>query len=299
MTEAPSPESGRPASQDTPFPTRRAMRDAQTVQTRPARTLAPRSAYVARGTAPAFPAPPTKRRSASPQRRIAAFLTVFLVPGIFVTTSIPAWAFDGGDAGSDQSVVSADAQSVDSLSAGAADVARSSFDATTSEELAAQKLAAKLRAQQASYTSSVGGSDGAFSVVGPRAPGDDYPFRSSYGLSPLSYVARQCTDFVAWRLNRDAGVTGGNWKYVWSNLTPGGGNASEWASAWKSHGWKTSKTPVAGSVAWFYGNHVAYVKSVGDKTVSLEEYNWGGSRSYHTRTVAWSDVALFLYPPPR
>lgn len=79
---------------------------------------------------------------------------------------------------------------------------------------------------------------------------------------------------------------------------PGGGSAYAWAGQWASHGWETSSTPVPGAVAWFNGNHVAYVQSVNaDGTVSLEEYNWGNDHAYHARTVPASSVALFLYPP--
>jgi len=111
-------------------------------------------------------------------------------------------------------------------------------------------------------------------------------------------VYGQCVDFVAWRLNRDAGVTGGNWRWTWSNLTPGGGDASQWANAWSGHGWATGNKPVVGAVAWFNYNHVAYVQSVSaGGSVVLEEYNWMGSSAYHTRTVPASEVPLFLYPP--
>jgi surface antigen len=103
---------------------------------------------------------------------------------------------------------------------------------------------------------------------------------------------------VAWRLNRDAGATNGNWRWTWQTLTPGGGDASNWASEWQNHGWATSDTPIVGAVAWFDYNHVAYVQSVNDDgTVSLEEYNWGGSHAYNTRTIPAGDVNLFLYPP--
>jgi peptidoglycan DL-endopeptidase CwlO len=81
-------------------------------------------------------------------------------------------------------------------------------------------------------------------------------------------------------------------------MTPGRGSAGGWASAWNSHGWQTSNVPIPGAIAWT-SSHVAYVKSVnGDGTVNLEEYNWGGSASYHTRTVPFGAVSLYLYPPP-
>ena len=137
------------------------------------------------------------------------------------------------------------------------------------------------------------------SYPGKRALGDDYPWRSAgYGLSPLNYYYRQCVDFVAWRLNRDAGVTSAPWKWNWSSLTPNGGDASQWKAAWQTHGWKTSATPVVGAVAWFVGNHVAYVNSIKGSNVVIEEYNGTSSRAYAMRTIPIDTVGRFLYPPP-
>ncbi|MBD8535651.1 CHAP domain-containing protein [Plantibacter sp. CFBP 13570] len=142
------------------------------------------------------------------------------------------------------------------------------------------------------------------------AAGDDYPWPNEApdteggGLSPLRYYYRECVDFVAWRLNRDAGVTAAPWKWDWSTLTPMGGNAIDWPDSWAKNGWATSLTPRAGSVAWWgtsagsYG-HVAYVQAVNpDGTVVLEEYNWGRPKHmYGTRTVPATSVDLFLYAP--
>jgi surface antigen len=137
------------------------------------------------------------------------------------------------------------------------------------------------------------------SAPGARAPGDDYPWRTAGNtLSPLGYYYRQCVDFVAWRLNRDAGVTSAPWKWTWSTLTPGGGDASQWKAAWVNHGWTTSATPIVGSVAWFVGNHVAYVNRVEGSNVVIEEYNGESSRAYAMRTIPISSVGRFLYPPP-
>jgi surface antigen len=131
-----------------------------------------------------------------------------------------------------------------------------------------------------------------------RQPGDDYPWPyAANTLSPLGYYYRQCVDFVAWRLNRDQGVTSAPWKWTWSNLTPGGGDASQWEKAWISHGWTTSATPVVGSVAWFVGDHVAYVHSIDGANVTIEEYNGTASRSYAIRTIPITSVGRFLYPP--
>ena len=146
----------------------------------------------------------------------------------------------------------------------------------------------------------------AYDASGARELGDDYPWPyekadvEGGGLSPLNYYYRECVDFVAWRLNRDAGSTAAPWKYTWKDLTPNGGDASMWASNWRSHGWATGSDPVPGSVAWFNGNHVAYVKAVTDDgQVVIEEYNHGSSHKYGIRTIPVSQVALFLYAPPR
>ena len=131
-----------------------------------------------------------------------------------------------------------------------------------------------------------------------KQPGDDYPWRlAGDSLSPLGYYYRQCVDFVAWRLNRDQGVTSAPWKWTWSNLTPNGGDASQWEKAWISHGWTTSATPIVGSVAWFVGDHVAYVHSIDGANVTIEEYNGMSSLAYAMRTIPISSVGRFLYPP--
>ena len=224
-------------------------------------------------------------------QRVFGLFTFIMIPGFLLATSIPALAAGTTPFGDDTVVTlaapetSVEGQSVSVTAGAATQVSRSAFTADTHAQIVARQ-AAQARA-------------GAYSTVGPQQAGDDYPWRASGGgLSPLGYVTRQCTDFVAWRINRDHGTTG-PFAYVWANMTPNGGSASRWASAWNSNGWQTSNTPVTGAVAWFNGNHVAYVKSVnGDGTVSLEEYNWNGDASYHTRTIAATEVALFLYPPP-
>ena len=217
--------------------------------------------------------------------------TFIMITSFLLATSIPALAAGTTAFGDDMAIelaapkTSTEGQTVSaSAQAATTQVARTTFTADTHAQIVARQ-AAQARA-------------GAYSTVGPQQAGDDYPWRASGGgLSPLGYVTRQCTDFVAWRINRDHGTTG-PYAYVWANMTPNGGSAGRWASAWNANGWQTSNTPVNGAVAWF-GGHVAYVKSVnGDGTVTLEEYNWNGDASYHTRTIDAASVNLFLYPPP-
>ncbi len=248
--------------------------------------------------APGFPPPapvvvvvrPAVKKRPTTQRVLGLF-TFLMVPGFLLASSIPAIAAGTNPFGDDISAqlaapkVSDEGQTVAITSTAATEVTRGTFSAESHAQVVARQ-AATARA-------------GAYSTVKPQQAGDDYPWRASGGgLSPLGYVTRQCTDFVAWRINRDHGTTN-PFAYVWANMTPNGGSASRWAKAWNANGWQTSNTPVPGAVAWFNGNHIAYVKDVNsDGTVNLEEYNWGGDASYHTRTISASEVALFLYPPP-
>jgi len=229
-------------------------------------------------------------------KRFLGLITLLVIPGFLLATSLPALAVSMTPE-EELSLISgaqstANLQSAASESTATLAVERGAFTAETHEQLAARKAAIAKAARVAAARA------GAYRTVGPAAAGDDYPFRTSGGgLSPLGYVVRQCTDFVAWRLNRDRG-TPGPYSLVWSNMTPGGGSAGGWPRAWNNHGWQTSTTPINGAVA-YQGNHVAYVKSVnGDGTVTVEEYNWGGSASYHTRTVSVGSFSLYLYPPP-
>ena len=247
------------------------------------------------------------------QNPVIVLFTLLVIPGFIASASLPAYAFVA--AGSEHeaeitqhaseledAVAPTQALTIDTSVAGAV-IARDTIGATTSAELQAKEVAAAaLAAYTARQAAIASGGSGTLSgtVTGARVAGDDYPWPgASDTLSPLNYYYRQCVDFVAFRLNRDAGVTSAPWKYVWSNLTPGGGNASEWKRAWESKGWVTSNTPVVGAVAWFNGNHVAYVKEIVGDNVIIEEYNGMAKRAYAIRTIPSSSVAKFLYPPPR
>lgn len=215
------------------------------------------------------------------------------VGGMMAVAGLPAYAATSAQTNTTPPVTRADAQSVDADLSVAASGVRDSFTATTPEELAAAATAALQVASRASISSTY-----TYTDPGPRQGGDDYPFRGQEGLSPMNYYMGECVDFVAWRLNRDAGSTGEPFKWVWSNLTPGGGSATGWTSAWQNHGWPVSGTPVAGAVAVTQYDHVAYVKEVyGDGTVLIEEYNYGNYHQYGQRVIAASSVNAFLYPP--
>ena len=138
----------------------------------------------------------------------------------------------------------------------------------------------------------------AAAVVASQPMSNDYPWKYSSGLNPeLRYSYRNCTDFVAWRLNKQAGRTSAPWRYTWGNLTPAGGNAYQWASQFPG---KVNSTPAIGAVAWWGSSvggglgHVAIVSQVlSDGSVIVEEYNWGvrlGYSTRHTRAQAYIHI---------
>lgn len=260
----------------------------------------PARAYARATPPPAAPRPRATAKIRASRKPLAKLLTLVAIPAIFLTTALPSYAFapqasvavvSGASAGEAQRVTVAAAAAAVSISA-------DGFSSTSQAEI--DEIEARRQADLAAEAAASAG----FAVYGIRAEGDDYPWPTAAtddqggGLSPLGYYYRECVDFVAWRLNRDAGAAGSPWKWTWSKLTPGGGNGSAWAGNWAAQGRPTGKTPVVGAVATFNYNHVAYVQSVpGDGTVVLEEYNWMSSHAYHTRTIPISDVKLFLYPP--
>jgi len=228
---------------------------------------------------------PTRRA----RRRVTAVLTVPIVAGVIAVSALPSYGFaaspsvavSAADTSSGQQAI-APVASAATLAQGAS---RDGFSSLSVQQQREER-ATSYRAAMADVS---------------RFIGDDYPFKDlgAGGLSPLNYALANCTDFVAWRLNRDAGSTGGPWLMPWSYLTPSGGNAYQWASNWEAHGWIVSAVPVVGSVAWFSGlDHVAYVAKVnGNGTVLIEEYNNNVRYTYDTRTISVGS-ATYLYPPP-
>lgn len=276
---------------------RRALRQAQASvhASRAARDRAPRAARPEKAPRDAVAASQVKKL----RERLTAGGVMVLVGGLFAGVALPAYA-DSGSGG--VAVVATHAHGAQALGVkgttldAASTVARDSYSATSAEDLRAL-YASALRQKNLS----------AFLASGSASQGNDYPWPSELsrnqggGLSPLGYYYRECVDFVAWRLNRDAGASAaGPYVWTWSNLTPSGGNASQWKAAWLNHGWPTGATPKVGAVAWFPGqNHVAYVSGILQSgQIVIDEYNMGGMHEYDQRVIDPSTVE-FLYAPPR
>ena len=305
------------------LPSRRELRNAPARQGKPARQgnavkQVSQAKQVKRGK-PAKPgkqAPPTfvqprdsayptnrvivVRRAAAPVRkrkRGSGVLTILAVIGLFGSVAIPAYAFApnlDADTETVQNAVGNDTALTVADTASVTTAVRGQFRATTADTLKNQRRTSFIAANFAAYMAS-----------GAREKGDDYPWFSELsnnqggGLSPLNYFYRECVDFVAWRLNRDAGSTSAPFLWTWSTLTPTGGNAYQWKYAWTKKGWPTSTTPIAGAVAWYSYGHIAYVKSVNtDGTITVEDYNQSGMHIYDQRVVPANDAQLYLYPPP-
>lgn len=118
--------------------------------------------------------------------------------------------------------------------------------------------------------------------------GDNYP--EPWRSAPLGayndtwgYSTRYCPSWVAWALHDRN-------KFEMPRAI---GHAANWG-IWASGKYPVNRTPAAGAVAWWrastaypYG-HVAWVRAVSGSTVTIEEYNYGGSPTWHVRTIAAS-----------
>jgi surface antigen len=128
-----------------------------------------------------------------------------------------------------------------------------------------------------------------------QAPVDDYPVGLKNApqdslVDPWKFYNRECTSFVAWRLNHLGGVAfndyflGAHW-----------GNASHWKAAANSVGITVDNSPVPGAVAWWAAGsagssrgHVAWVQSVGGSSITIEEYNYVHEGGYSIRVISSS-----------
>jgi len=244
----------------------------------------------------------TRRRAASGtadagvkplRQRLFGVGVMVLVGGLFAVLALPAYADNDGATLHAAAAVQTQKVAVEKAAASTVITsARDGYTATSAADLKSLYAAAMREQNIEAYLQS-----------GAKAKGDDYPWYAELsrnqggGLSPLGYYYRECVDFVAWRLNRDAGTTSAPFKWTWSKLTPNGGDGRQWKGAWLAHGWPTGTTPVPGSVAWFGDNHVAYVNGILDNgQVLIEEYNYT-PHAYDTRVINAGD-AYYLYAPP-
>jgi surface antigen len=124
---------------------------------------------------------------------------------------------------------------------------------------------------------------------------DDYPTRLKTApqdslVDPWQFYNRECTSFVAWRLNSENQVAftdywqGQHW-----------GNDSNWKKAAIALHIPVDNNPTRGAVAWWSAGsagssvgHVAWVQKAGDGAITIEEYNYLHRGGYDTRTISSS-----------
>ncbi|HET7380756.1 MAG TPA: CHAP domain-containing protein [Gaiellales bacterium] len=95
--------------------------------------------------------------------------------------------------------------------------------------------------------------------------------------SSRGYGYRNCTDYVAWRLQK---------RGIPLAMFTGLGDGGDWAKAAAARGIVVNARPAVGSAAVQPGEpgHVAYVDSVRGATITVSEYNKKGDGTYDTRT---------------
>ena len=138
---------------------------------------------------------------------------------------------------------------------------------------------------------------------------DDYPSNLKNAtqdsrVDPWNFYNRECTSFVAWRLNHDLGIAFHNWYkgYHW-------GDAAIWKRAAVDSGVPVDNVARKGDVAWWAkgspgssSGHVAWVTAVTSTSISIEEYNYATRGGYGQRTIArtsskWPSGLIHLGKP--
>jgi surface antigen len=136
--------------------------------------------------------------------------------------------------------------------------------------------------------------------AGGYVRGNDYPYSCIDCVDPWNFYTRECTSFVAHRMNNTLGV------YFSNNMNGGHfGDAEHWDDNAAYLGWRVDHTPKVNAIAQWNANesgassggHVAFVAAVNaDHTITTEEYNWG-DWAYHTRTISITAVPRYIHVP--
>lgn len=122
---------------------------------------------------------------------------------------------------------------------------------------------------------------------------DDYPYPhdSPDSADPWGFFKRECTSFVAYRLNK---VT------RFSNFMRGGhfGDAAHWDDNARAIGLRVNRHPAVGAVmvrnSGTFG-HVAIVAKVRGGRFLVEQYNAGGTHTYSRQWMQRSPVITFIH----
>ena len=122
---------------------------------------------------------------------------------------------------------------------------------------------------------------------------NDYPFQNASpdGVDPWAFDCRECTSFVAFRLNKLKA-------FRFHNTMQGGrfSDGGNWDDNARALGFRVDKRPTVGSVmvrdsgTW---GHVAIVARVTPQRFLVEEYNHDTSHGYGQRWISRAAGAEF------
>jgi len=138
---------------------------------------------------------------------------------------------------------------------------------------------------------------------------DDYPSNLKSAaqdsrVDPWNFYNRECTSFVAWRLNHDVGIAFHNWYqgHHW-------GDAAIWKRAALDSRVPVDGVAQRGAIAWWAAGspgsssgHVAWVTGVTSSSITIEEYNYATRGGYGKRTISttsskWPSAFIHLGKP--
>jgi surface antigen len=112
--------------------------------------------------------------------------------------------------------------------------------------------------------------------TGTVCPDDNWGPPASAVNPQSSYDYRNCTDYVAWKVEQTDHVM------VPRNM----GNASNWGTYFRGKGNPPTSIPIVGAIAWVPGgDHVAFVEAVSSdgQSVTVSEYN----EQYRPGYISW------------
>ncbi|KAI0019743.1 hypothetical protein F4780DRAFT_430732 [Xylariomycetidae sp. FL0641] len=139
--------------------------------------------------------------------------------------------------------------------------------------------------------------NGSNSIAGPIV--NDYPWKNTCSgngpsqVDPWNFWQCQCASFVAFRV-RDRLNLDFDYEYMGAHW----GDAKTWDEAARQVGIRTDQYPAAGSLAQLNRGgqgHIAWVHSVSNDGVLIEEYNAVTPYHYSTRMVAPNEFDNYIH----
>ncbi len=146
---------------------------------------------------------------------------------------------------------------------------------------------------------------------------DDYPYKTanSNNADPWGFYYRNCTSFVAWRMNRDGDPQSPTqapfafWNTMYSSKWS---HAKYWDDIAIANGIVVDNIPEVGAIAqwnentpgWSGANgHVGYISAVSGNQVTIEWYNTNSDYKYHRQTTTANKIGRVIHfikrtPPP-